>query len=156
MSTEPKQTSPKVPERIDLSIDSDPANLRHIRQQVELFARAAGFSQEICDAVGLAVNEALANVIRHGYGGATDQPILLKLERSDGELRLFVRDWGKRFDPAKLPNPEQLAAKRAEELMPGGLGLLCMKQIMDHVEFIPQNDGMLLKMIKRAKPLEKK
>jgi anti-sigma regulatory factor (Ser/Thr protein kinase) len=138
-------------DRIELRIDSDPANLRQIRRQVEEFAKATGFDQKACDAVGLATNEALANVIRHGYGGETGRPILLTLERSDGELRLHIRDWAKPFDPAKLPDPGKAVARCPDELKPGGLGLLCMREVMDEVEYHPQPDGMLLTMKKRSK-----
>ena len=31
--------------------------------------------------VGLCVNEALANVMRHAYGGATDRPIVIRAWR---------------------------------------------------------------------------
>jgi anti-sigma regulatory factor (Ser/Thr protein kinase) len=130
--------------RLELKITSDPANLRDVRKQVEAFAHAGGMPQEDCDAVGLVINEALANIIRHGYRGAHDQPILVTAETDDGQLRLQIRDWAKPFDPATLPK------KEASDLKPGGLGLLCMRKLMDEAEFVPLPDGMLLKLLKRA------
>ena len=132
------------PERIELKITSHPANLRRVREEVEEFARSIGLSAETSDAVGLALNEALANVIRHGYDGATDRPIVVSAERGEGEIRVFIRDWAKPFDPSLLK------AKRQGELTPGGIGMVCIHQLMDDVKFERLPDGMLLKMVKKT------
>jgi serine/threonine-protein kinase RsbW len=144
---QPQPGSSPRPERIELKITSHPANLRHARVEVESFAKSIGMSSEMSDAVGLVLNEALANVIRHGYEGATDRPIIVSAERGDGELRLSIRDWAKPFDPSRVK------PKYPGELKPGGLGMICIRQLMDDVKFEQLPDGMLLKMVKKmAKP----
>lgn len=132
-------------DRLELKINSDPANLREVRKQIEDFVRSAGMPQDACDAIGLAINEALANVIRHGYGGAKDRPIVIVTQESAGEIQVTIRDWAKPFDPATLPQ------KQCGDLTPGGLGLLCIRKLMDEVDFSPQPDGMLLTLVKRPK-----
>jgi len=62
---------------------------------VESFIQSAGIDTEVSDAVGLVLNEALANIIRHGYEGATDKPIHVKVEQKDNVISLQIRDWGK-------------------------------------------------------------
>jgi anti-sigma regulatory factor (Ser/Thr protein kinase) len=132
-----------APTKLELNINSDPANLRPVRKQIEALAEAGGLPREACEAVGLVINEALANVIRHGYNGATDQPIAISAEVADGQIRLQIRDWAKPFDPAYLPQAPR------DHLKPGGLGLICMRKLMDEAEFVPLADGMLLKLVKR-------
>jgi anti-sigma regulatory factor (Ser/Thr protein kinase) len=132
-----------APTKLELKISSDPANLRPVRKQIEALAQAAGLPREDYEAVGLVVNEALANVIRHGYNGATDRPIAISADVADGQIRLQIRDWSKPFDPAKLPKA------KLDLLKPGGLGLICMRRLMDEAEFVPLADGMLLKLVKR-------
>jgi anti-sigma regulatory factor (Ser/Thr protein kinase) len=133
--------------RVELKINSDPANLRDVRRQVEEFALGAGLSREATDEVGLVINEALANVIRHGYGGATDRPIEVTAAVEGDGVRFTIRDWGKQFDPAAV------AKKKTSELLkPGGLGLICIKKLMDEVEFFQLPDGMRLTMVKRVTP----
>jgi anti-sigma regulatory factor (Ser/Thr protein kinase) len=134
--------SSPLPERIELKITSDPANLRDVRKRVETFSRSIGMPPEKSDEIGLALNEALANVIRHGYDGAHDRPIIVSAERGDGELHVLIRDWAKPFDPA-LVKPKILG-----KLSPGGVGMLCIHELMDHVKFERLSDGMLLKMTK--------
>src|SRR4029079_7474050 len=130
-----------APRRLHKRIESTPANLRPVRIAVEEFCRTSGFDESTCHEVGLVVNEALANVMRHAYDGAADKPIELTAEiDSDGrgELRINIRDWGRRFEPAELPQ------SKTDPLQPGGLGLICMRKMMDEVEYLPQSDGTLL------------
>jgi len=34
-------------------------------------------------------------------------------------------------------------------MMPGGLGMVCLRQLLDEVVFTPQPDGMLLTMVRK-------
>ena len=84
-SSQPDACPSRQPgERLELNIQSNPANLRQVRNAIEEFAHAAGLKQQQCDEIGLVVNEAVANVIRHGYGGATNRPIAITAQRVAG------------------------------------------------------------------------
>ena len=156
------------PNRIELNINSDPTNLAAARTTVEQFAQSqGGFDDKAVNEIGLVVNEALANVMRHAYRGATDQPIRITAaldgaaattatttatRTAPGEVAVTIqiRDWGTGANPqARLehiaPDPNK----------PGGLGLVCMRELMDDVQFHPQPDGMLLTMIKRRRTTER-
>jgi anti-sigma regulatory factor (Ser/Thr protein kinase) len=126
-----------------LKISSDPAHLAPTRVAIERLCTDGGFNAESAAAIGLAVNEAVANVIRHAYGGAPGKPIELCVRFDNEGVTIELRDWGNGTNPCDLapppPNP----------LKPGGLGLLCMRQMMDSLVFTPQPDGMLLVMKKR-------
>jgi anti-sigma regulatory factor (Ser/Thr protein kinase) len=128
---------------IRLNILSDPANLAGVRQAVEGLCAANGFDPKATGEVGLCVNEAVANVIRHAYDGATDRPIEVSADVLNGEVRVQVRDWGKGVNPETLPQGVH------DPLKPGGLGLICLCEMMDRVLFTPQPDGMLLHMARR-------
>jgi serine/threonine-protein kinase RsbW len=126
-----------------LNILSDPANLAAVRQAVETLCADNGFNQKACDDVGLCVNEALANVIRHAYDGATDRPIDLSAEIVGNAVRIFIRDWGNGVNPQSCSQPPR------DPLTPGGLGLICLNRMMNSVVFKPQPDGMLLEMTRK-------
>jgi anti-sigma regulatory factor (Ser/Thr protein kinase) len=141
--------------RMELRMTSHTAVLRPARLALEEFGRQAGLPADQADMIGLALNEALANVIRHAYGNAKDQPIVVTFDRHvDGdkeEIVVQIRDWAKPVDPAKLPETKPVAANTdLESIKPGGLGLLCMRKLMDEVRFEPQPDGTMLTMIKRV------
>ncbi len=122
---------------------SDTAQLSPVRKQIEAYCTAAGFDERSVGEVGLCVNEAMANVIRHAYRGKLDQPIEVDADIEAGRLHIKIRDWGTGLQPGPLPG------HKADPLNPGGLGLICLGRLMDKVSFTPQNPGMLLEMFKK-------
>ncbi|MGA2230748.1 MAG: ATP-binding protein [Tepidisphaeraceae bacterium] len=150
-TSSPADSTGRPPQPLEMKITSDPGDLRPARLALEQYAANAGMAAQHVEEVGLVLNEALANVMRHGYGGAHDKPILLTFAvRGQGpaaELLVQIRDWAKPFDPAKLP--KEPPPVDPDRIQPGGLGLLCMRRMMDLVNFIPQTDGMLLIMTRK-------
>ena len=133
-----------TPTQLHLHITSDPAQLAPLRHQLEEFCAACGFDAKATGEIGLVVNEAIANVIRHAYGGAEDKPVELSVEFDGQLLRIGIRDWGSgRMPPAgyNLRDP----------LKPGGVGLVCLREWMDNVTFSQQPDGMLLTLERRLR-----
>jgi len=131
--------------KLRLNILSDPANLAGTRQAIEALCAENGLDKKSCDEVGLCVNEARANVMRHAYEGATDKPIEVAADAGNGAVRIAIRDWGNGVNPLDRPLPPP------NPLKPGGLGMVCLRQMMDELTFTPQRDGMLLEMTKRKK-----
>ena len=122
---------------------SDPADLAEARRAAERAAERAGLDATAAAEVGLCVNEAVANIIRHAYDGEKDKPIELAVEPGQGTLTVRLRDWGS----GELPDPH--AAHTRDPLMPGGLGLMCLQKMMDEVHFHPAEPGMRLVMVRR-------
>jgi anti-anti-sigma factor len=121
-----------------LRITSDTANLAPARKLIERLASALGFDEREVGEIGLCVNEAFANVIRHAYGGVGDRPVQIDADPIDGGLEIRIRDWGSGVVPPPPP-PED-----PDPLSPGGLGLICLARMMTRCTFHPQPDGMLL------------
>lgn len=122
---------------LELMISSKPSMLCVVRGAVERLADSLGFSAQDCRAVTLALDEAIANIMRHSYGGRDDQPIgvyFRKVTRrtSGGEeqgLEILLRDRGPAVDPAKLNGRE------LDDVRPGGLGLHFIRESMDSVTY---------------------
>jgi serine/threonine-protein kinase RsbW len=138
-------TSSRPPRRVELRVESHPANLAQVRKTIERFAAEQGFDDRAVAEIGLVVNEAMANVIRHAYAGRTDRPVHLEAEADDGQLVIRLRDWGSGVDPTKQPSRER------DPLTPGGVGMICLRQWMDNVTYTPQRDGMLMTMVRKKK-----
>ena len=141
----PPKPAPPKPAALRVRVNSDPANIGDVRKAVEAYAVAAGLTVRDAADVGLSVNEAMANVIRHAYGGAPEKPIVVSADRDDCgcvRVRVTIRDWGNGVNPAELPEQPY------DPKTPGGLGLICLRELMDHVAYTPQPDGMLLTMTK--------
>lgn len=144
-------TTTTISHPMEFMLTSDPVQIAPARKAVEAFAQQVGMSEAAIADVGLCLNEALANVIRHAYANVPDKPIVIRAEYKDdagesggGELTVSIRDWGSGRNPAEQkPRPH-------DPLQPGGLGLICLRSLMDRVAYEPQPDGgMLLVMGKR-------
>jgi anti-sigma regulatory factor (Ser/Thr protein kinase) len=142
---------------LKLSFRSDPKLLCVVRATVGEMAASLGFSHEEVRSMVLAVDEALANVIRHAYLGRLDQPVQIFLSRgevvsSEGvrdALEIHVIDQG---TPLEL---ERLQGRQLDDIRPGGLGLHFIREIMDSVTFRHvkgRNHLRLIKFLTPAKP----
>lgn len=127
-----------------LEITSDTARLAPARRAIESFCTSCGFDEDAVGEIGLVVNEALANVIRHAYGGAAGRPIRIDADFENDWLRIIIRDWGNGRDPTVSPHVH-------DPLTPGGLGLVCLRSLMDETTFQPQPDGMVLTLKRRMR-----
>jgi anti-sigma regulatory factor (Ser/Thr protein kinase) len=125
---------------LELKMTSDPANLAPARKAIEAFCLAHGLPQQACDDMGLCFNEAMANVTRHAYGGRHDQSIVARATDDGSAVHVSIRDWGNGV------NPDQLPVRPKDPMVPGGLGLMCLRQMLDDLRFEPQPDGMLVTM----------
>jgi len=140
----PLPTSPPAP--VELKVTSDPANLARVRKAIESFASGHGFSERDVAEIGLCVNEAMANVIRHAYCGCHDRPVHVRAAMEDDRrIVVTLRDWGIGVDPTGLPRRER------NPMQPGGVGLICLRQWMDQITFAPQPDGGVLTTMKRER-----
>jgi len=125
---------------------SHPATLAPMRKEFEAFTEQAGFNSADRGQIILVINEALANVMRHAYNGATDRPIELSAEDTGDAIEITMRDWGN----GKSPEPH----RQHDPLIPGGLGLVCLKQFMTNVSYHPEPDGMTLKMVRNKREMK--
>jgi len=157
-TSDPRPPTPAAPRRLELRITSEPTQIAPVRKAVEKLAVEAGFGEAAVGDVGLCVNEALANVICHAYHGDAGKPIAIMAEWIDApksalgssaaRLTVTIRDWGNGV------NPDELPSKAPDPLRPGGLGLICLRQMMDQITFSPQPDGMVLTIVKSKGPHE--
>lgn len=134
---------------IRVELVSDPIYLSGARELVGAVAKRLGFDDLQCSKIALAVDEALCNVIRHGYDRATDKPIWLDIWPviEDGEtvgLRLRLEDEAKQVDP------QQMRGRDLQDIRPGGLGVHIIREVMDEVVYERREaKGMRVTMVKR-------
>ena len=134
-------------DRLSCAFTSETAHLSAVRRAVEAFCRSTELGDAACDELGLVVNEALANVIRHAYAGAAGRPIEVTVYREGRGVRIAIRDWGIGRVPKATDNPAA-----ADPLQPGGLGLICLRRLTDHTTFEPQPGGGMKLVLVRTTP----
>jgi anti-sigma regulatory factor (Ser/Thr protein kinase) len=148
LNTNTKEQVSSMDTGIELRMSANPEYLCIARVMVRRVAKVVGLDNKD-DLLTLAVEEALTNIIRHGYGGPCDKPIIVKcnkIEQSSenkAALEIVIRDFGKQVDP------ESIKARDLSELKPGGFGVHIIYLAMDEVEFARAGDcGMQLRMVK--------
>lgn len=117
---------------LNLVIPATPASIPTVSEGVRQLLVGKGWSDDELMKVELALDEALANAIRHGCrNDPTKQVQCVVSTDAAGELVIVVRDPGPGFDVAKVPNPLQ----GANLLKPSGRGVFLINELMDKVEF---------------------
>lgn len=124
-------------------------NLSQIGAYISKAARKAGLDEDEIYAVELAVDEAATNIIEHGYGGDDKGDIICSYQILPDGIKIVLQDFGKHFDPNKVPEPS-FHGVSLEEVTPRGLGLYFMRRLMDEVKFdFSHKRGNTLTMVKR-------
>ena len=127
---------------LKLEVPSDPQILCVVRSAVERFAALAGFSEDDCRSITLALDEAMTNIIRHAYGNRHDQAIELRCRVNQESVEFVLLDRGE-----SVP-PEKIRGRPLEEVRPGGLGTHIIAHIMDQVSYEPLPGGNQWKLVK--------
>lgn len=152
MNRQTTSNTPRTPYKsaadVQLRLVSDPNYLSGTRELVAGIAKRLGFGEEACGHIALAVDEALCNIIRHGYDKRRDGPIWLSLWPSaDGNgaagITVVIEDEAKQIDPG------QIKGRNLDEIRPGGLGVHIIKEVMDEVRYEKRGAvGMRLTLVK--------
>ncbi len=109
---------------------------------------SGGASKEDVDAVKLALEETMANVAEHAYGGKGGR-IRVTASMDDGAIAIEVRDDGPEFDPLQ-ERPAAPAPSGVDDWPVGGLGLRLVRSMMGGLEW-RREDGKVnrLRMVRR-------
>jgi len=127
---------------LKLVMPSHPRFLGVVRAAVGEMGIVFGLPDEACQGVILAVDEALANVIRHAYKGHHDQEMELNCRIVDDRLEFTLLDYG------EAPDPARICGQPLDEVSLSGRGTHLMKAVMDEMCYERVPRGNQLKLIK--------
>lgn len=115
-----------------------------VRAALETAASKIGLDEKACGHITLALTEAMANIINHGYGRVPDQPIWIGLKaiEKDGRrgVHLILEDECPQIDLKKIKS------RPLDEFRPGGLGVHIIKEIMEDVTYAHRECGIGLRL----------
>ncbi len=137
-------------QRPDLRVEmvSNPRYLCALRELMTALARQLEFTETQCSQIALAVDEALANIIRHGYDNATDRPITLSItpyvDSAAGQcVRIVIEDEARQVEPSTI------RGRDLADIRPGGLGVHIIREVMDQAVYERRESvGMRLTLVK--------
>lgn len=122
-----------------LRISSDVNELAAMRAFIEATCAKLGIDRDTVLDIMLAVNEAVTNIIVHGYtarSGVIDIEIDCLENRA---IAVTLTDQADQFDPTAVPPPDLTLPL---QLRPrGGMGVHMMRELMDTLEYHVMPDG---------------
>ena len=116
-----------------LTVSNDTRHLLAVRDFTARLARHGGFDPAEAQKIVSAIDEAVTNIIEHGYNRGERGSIELLAELAPDRFRMVIRDTARVFNPASVPAPDM--AEHVKSGRKKGLGLYMMRQFMDEVSY---------------------
>ena len=120
-----------------LEIGSSAKNLITVEEFVHYFAVDLNINAEKIPGILLAVTEASTNAIIHGNKSDDTKLFTIDATKEDNQLIIRVKDQGKGFDPATIPDPTETD----NLLKDSGRGIYLMRVYMDDLKFNVTPEG---------------
>ena len=115
-----------------------------------------GLSKAVTWPVEVALDEVLANVVRHGLEGREGGSVEIELTLDTGVqpplCRVVVEDDGPAFDPLSAPEPD--TSLGIEDRPIGGLGIALVRRLMDEVQYERRDGRNCLRLARRLVAME--
>lgn len=133
----------------NLRLGSRLSDLAQIAPWVESLAAEHDLPSRLSFAINLCLEEALSNVIRHGYNGEPDHPIVIHCSirsiqppaASTMELAFAIEDQAPRFNPLEVEQIDTQAFETLDELTPGGQGIRLLRKFAGSLQYEPLPAG---------------
>ena len=132
-----------------LQLASRLSELPRLAAEVARLGREHDLPAEVVSDLTLALEEAVSNVIRHGYGERPDGPISVAFRATGESIVITVEDAAVGFDPLKHPEPDLAVPVEARPV--GGMGVYLIKRLMDEVDYRTDDGRNVLTLTKRIR-----
>lgn len=138
---------PSAEPDLRLEMFSQARYLAAVRAMVAQVAHRLGFADAACSRISLAVDEALCNIIKHGYDRREDGRIWISLSALSTDhpgIHIVLEDRARQVDPSVI------RSRDLDDVRPGGLGVHLIREVMDEVTYAARpGGGMRLTLTKR-------
>lgn len=133
----------------DLSVNASLDNLQKVRKYIDQAGARLGVSESALGDLRLVVDEAVTNVVLHGYGNDPSKMIELHMEGDGDAVIVRIRDRAKPFDPSNVSAPQLDTALKDRPF--GGMGIFLIREMTDEAEFFPlPGGGNEIRLVKRG------
>jgi anti-sigma regulatory factor (Ser/Thr protein kinase) len=114
---------------------------------MQSFCPKLGFDGAQSSQVVLAVDEALANVMKHGYQGRDDGRIFIRIApfqdsaaRRGPGVRIVIED------EARQVGLDKIKSRDLDDVRPGGLGVHIIQRVMDEARYEHREGGVGMRL----------
>jgi len=133
------------PEEVrELQVQARRENLDEVSEFINREIQACGYSPDVKNEIGIAVEEIFINIANYAYqdnGGKVDICVSVK-----DETTIKFEDSGKPYNPLEQPDPDLKKPLADREI--GGLGVFMVKKLMDTVKYSRENGKNILTITK--------
>jgi serine/threonine-protein kinase RsbW len=122
---------------LEVTLDTHVESVNLAEEMCLRVAEAAGFGEDECYRIGMAVREGVINAFHYGNQEKPEKKIHLAIDLSAERMVIHVMDEGKGFKLVDVPDP------LAEEnlLSTSGRGIFLMKAFMDEFDVVSGRTG---------------
>jgi anti-sigma regulatory factor (Ser/Thr protein kinase) len=133
----------------DLTVEACLDNLQPIRNYIDEAGARIGVTAAALGDLRLVVDEAVTNVVVHGYGGESGGTVEVHMESDGDAVIVTIRDRAPHFDPQDVGAPQLDTA--LEDRPFGGMGIFLIRQMTDEADFnrLP-GGGNEIRLVKRG------
>jgi serine/threonine-protein kinase RsbW len=117
--------------RVETRIRNHLTEIQAVAEVVSQFCATHNLSNHLLVALGVALDEALSNIIHYGYKDRRDHSILVRLDYEPGSVAATVEDDGSPFNPLSVPALDLTAPERDR-----GFGIHFIRNLMDDVRYV--------------------
>ena len=118
---------------LQIRIKSRYEEMASVEEQFFVFAVENNIPDSTRQAMSIALDELLNNVISYAYQGEKDKEIDVHFELSTRRLVLTIKDSGVPFNPFALQDPDIFQS--IEDRAVGGLGIHLVRNLMDEYNY---------------------
>jgi anti-sigma regulatory factor (Ser/Thr protein kinase) len=134
----------------DFTVPSEPGNERIAMKGVAEAISPLGLAEDRLERLKTAVAEATMNAIEYGNKNRADLLVTIRVLKSAGQLAVRITDQGGRQEIPDAPTPD-LEAKLAGLQSPRGWGLFLIKNLVDEMNIIPDDDSNTFELVVNLK-----
>jgi anti-sigma regulatory factor (Ser/Thr protein kinase) len=118
-----------------LAITNDLSWLAQVRDLIQRGVVEGHFPEQFLNRLQIAVDEAVTNIIEHGYADVPrgTAPLEVVVDVNHERYRVEIIDQGLSFDPGGAAEVDIVA--HVAQGKSGGLGIFLMRRIMDQVDY---------------------
>jgi anti-sigma regulatory factor (Ser/Thr protein kinase) len=132
-----------------IQFDAEINNILFVRNFLKTLGTQYRLSKSMIFNIQLAVEEAVTNIIRHGYQSGDGGEIRIEIIIRHFLLKVVIIDRGKEFDLRQIDKPDLMQYVQIGKI--GGLGILMIRNLIDKIDYKVTDRGNELYLVKYRK-----
>jgi serine/threonine-protein kinase RsbW len=123
---------------LSLVFTNDLKDLPDILRVVKTFLEPHRLDGRLIYAVDLVLEEAISNIINHGYEDDQSHDIEVRIAVQNKQVAIKLEDDGIKFNPLSVPRFD--TSQRALDRLEGGLGIHLVRNMMNSMAYRRENN----------------